>query len=162
MKGERPIPELIEELNKTRLILDKIDSFYNDFKQNEFPALGKRQVSAIVLAQVLADAYTCLETFFFRVSGHFENSLRSDRWHTELLHKMTLNIEGVRKSVISEKTHAILLELMRFRHFKRHYFQLEYDWDKLDFLEKKYHQMKPLLKQDLSEFENFLKTTKSA
>ncbi|MGK5094796.1 type II toxin-antitoxin system prevent-host-death family antitoxin [Deltaproteobacteria bacterium TL4] len=35
-----------------------------------------------------------------------------------LLHKMTLEIHGVRQAMISEHTHTILFELMKFRHFK--------------------------------------------
>lgn len=37
-------------------------------------------------------------------------------------------------SVISSGTYGRLDELMRFRHFKRYYFQLEYDWDRLEYL----------------------------
>jgi hypothetical protein len=46
---------------------------------------------------------------------------------------------------------------MKFRHFKRYYFEFDYDWDKLEFLEKKYHQVQLLLNKDLELFEAFLK-----
>ncbi len=49
------------------------------------------------------------------------------------------------------------LELMKFRQFKRYYFEFDYDWDKLEFLEKKYNDVRYFLNMDLDEFEAFLK-----
>ncbi len=74
---------------------------------------------------------------------------------------MTLEIEEIRKAVIADETHTLLFEIMKFRHFKRHYFEFNYDWDKLDFLEKKYNQAKLLLKKDLENFKTFLADLKS-
>ncbi len=45
---------------------------------------------------------------------------------------MILEIEGVRKAVISDETYSNLLEFLKFRHFKRYYFEFDYDWDKLE------------------------------
>jgi hypothetical protein len=83
--------------------------------------------------------------------------LHKDKWHSDLLHKMTLEIQGIRKAVISDETYIILVELMKFRHFRRYYFEFDYDWDKLEFLEKKYNQVKVLVKKDLNNFESFLR-----
>ena len=74
----------------------------------------------------------------------------------DLLHKMTLEIEGIRLAVISDKTRGILLEFLKFRHFKRYYFEFDLDWDKLKYLEKKYNSVKPLLDEDLINFKDFL------
>ena len=62
--------------------------------------------------------------------------MNDSRWHADLLEKMTLRIEGTRDAVISDSTAAALSELMKLRHFRRYYFELEYDWDKLDCLQK--------------------------
>jgi hypothetical protein len=50
----------------------------------------------IVLAEIIANYYTCLETIFLRVSQHFENNLAAERRHQDLLEKMTIDIDGVR------------------------------------------------------------------
>jgi hypothetical protein len=152
------IAELIGEIRKSRLMLEKIDTFYREFKESDFKILGKKRTTGIVLAEILTDFYTCLETLFLRISQFFENSLKPHKWHSDLLCKMTIDIEGVRKAVISDQTYTILVELMKFRHFKRYYFEFDYDWDKLEFLEKKYHQVRPLMYKDLEIFEEFLKT----
>jgi hypothetical protein len=50
-----------------------------------------------------------------------------------------------------------LKEFMRFRHFKRYYFEFEYDRDRIGFLEKKFRLVLPLIKKDLDAFDLFLK-----
>ena len=156
MKENELVAELVEEIRKSRIMLGKIDSFYQEFKDNDLTLLGKKRASAIVMAEIMVDFYTCVETLFLRIAQFFGNTLRKDKWHSELLHKMILEIEGVRKAVISDETYSILLEFLKFRHFKRYYFEFDYDWDKLEFLEKKYRQLKPLLEEDLKNFEGFL------
>jgi len=160
MKENELIAALVEEIRKSRIMLGKIDSFYQEFKDNDLTLLGKKRASAIVMAEIMVDFYTCVETLFLRIAQFFGNTLRKDKWHSELLHKMILEIEGVRKAVISDETYSILLEFLKFRHFKRYYFEFDYDWDKLEFLEKKYRQLKPLLEEDLKNFEGFLNKLK--
>ena len=49
-----------------------------------------------------------------------------------------------------------LYELLKFRHFKRYYFDLDYDWDRLDFLVRKVRQLHPSLGKSLARFVDFL------
>jgi hypothetical protein len=69
---------------------------------------------------------------------------------------MTLQIDGIREAAISDETYNILVELLKFRHFKRYYFELEYDWDKLGFIQKKFIQANEKVNEDLNAFLNFL------
>jgi hypothetical protein len=147
---------LRHELHKALEVLEGIDRFYETFRSQDLPGLGRKQTSAVVVAQVLDNFYTCLETAFLRISRFFENSLHQKRWRTDLLEKMTLRIEGIRERVVSAESYRLLLELMRFRYFKRYYFELEYDWDKLDFLLAKYQDCKRLVREDLARFIEFL------
>ena len=43
-------------------------------------------------------------------------------------------------------------ELMRFRHFKRYYLELDYDWEKLRFLLSVLRRCLPLVRAELSAF----------
>jgi len=147
---------LRQELNKALEVLDGVDRFYQAFRTQDFPRLGRKQTSALVVAQVLDNFYTCLETAFLRVSRYFENSLDERRWQADLLEKMTLRIEAVRERVVSPAAYPLLVELLRFRHFKRYYLELEYDWDKLDFLLNKYEDCRRLVREDLGRFIEFL------
>ena len=128
-----------------------IDSALDD----EIVQLGRTPISALIVAGLLENYYTCLETIFLRVSQSFENKLDPARWHNDLLQKMTLEIEGIRTAAVSEETFSPLFELLKFRHFKRYYFELEYDWDRLDFLVVKLRQVHPLVIRDLERFVRF-------
>jgi len=89
---------------------------------NEIAALGRTSISALIIAGLLENYYTCLETICLRISQSFENRLDPARWHHDLLQKMTLEIEGVRTAAISEAAFSPLFELLKFRHFERYYF----------------------------------------
>lgn len=156
MSVSQKIKLLKQEIKKTIFLLEETDSFYGKVCHNELKLLGKSQSSALIIAQILENYYTCLETLFLKISQFFENSLDSDKWHNDLLDKMTLDIEGIRKRVITDRTHKLLIEIMRFRHFKRYYFELDYDWERLDYLMKRYDEVKLLTISDLNKFSGFL------
>ena len=134
-------------------IYDSVDAALN----NEIRQPGKTSTSALIIAGLLENYYTCLETVFLRISQFFENSLDQARWHSDLLQKMTLRIEGVRAAVVSAESFPALFELLKFRHFKRYYFDVEYDWDRLDFLLLKLDKVHPLVVRDLERFMGFLR-----
>lgn len=156
MSTTESIAVLRGHLAQTRVILEDIDTYYRTFRERELPALGRGRTGAIVVAEVLDDTYTALETLFLRVSQFFENRLASDRWHSDLLEKMTLEIPGIRQPLVAQQTYQHLAELMRFRHFKRHYVEQQYDWDRIDFLAQTYDKVRPLIARDLDRFDQFL------
>lgn len=156
MKKRTDVTELSAHIKKTLLLIEKNFSFYQDFNKTQFNVLGKSTSAAMVLSQVFTDFYTCLETLFHRVSQFFENSIDKNRWHKELLVNMTLEIEGIRPALISDKTAAMLDEILRFRHFRRYYFEMEYDWDRIDLIKTKYLNVIPRLEKELTEFRKFL------
>ncbi len=156
MSAHEKIRTLIARIDHTLAVLERIIAQYDEFLEIDLPRLGKKNTSAMVIAELLVDYYTCLETLFLRISQFFENNLTTDRWHADLLEKMTLRIEAVRIPAISFETSQALGELMRFRHFRRYYFELEYDWDKLAFLQTKLRSLRTTVPQDLASFRNFL------
>ena len=70
---------------------------------------------------------------------------------------MTIHIEGVRIPAVSESNQGNLIELLKFRHFRRYYFEVEYDWDRLDFLVRKLEQAHPMVQADMERFLKFLR-----
>ena len=156
MSVTESIAVLRGHLAQTRAILADLDEYYRGFRSRELPELGRGRTAAIVVAEIFDDTYTALETLFLRVSQFFENRLASDRWHSDLLEKMTLEIPGIRQPLIAQQTYQHLAELMRFRHFKRHYVEQQYDWDRIDFLAQTYEKVKPLVARDLNDFDRFL------
>ena len=150
------IRELRALVDLQRRRLEAVHATLERALTDEITRLGKTPVSALIIAGLLENYYTCLETIFVRISQHFENRLGSDRWHRDLLEKMTLEIEGVRVAAVSEAAFPPLLQLLQFRHFKHYYFELEYDWDRLDFLVGKLRQAQPLVTRDLQRFGRFM------
>lgn len=157
MSGADSIAELVARIEKTQRLLDRIVAEYHAFLEGDFHVMGRKNTAAIVIAEWMVDYYTCAETLFLRVSQFFENNLDPSRWHTDLLDRMTLHIEGVRDPVIGEQTVTWLGELLKFRHFRRYYFELEYDWDKLDYLQKVFGKVHARLPAELASFKIFLR-----
>ena len=149
------IPELVALIRAHRRRLETVYRSMESALDGEIVQLGKTPMSALIVAGLLENYYTCLETIYLRISQSFDNNLDPARWHNDLLQKMTLEIEGVRTAAVSEETFSPLFELLKFRHFKRCYFELEYDWDRLDFLVTKLRQVHPLVVRDLERFVRF-------
>ena len=149
---------LVAEIRKNIEIADHIRYFIDTTEQHEVAILGKTTATALMMASMIENYYTCLETLFLRVSQNFENHLDEKRWHQTLLDRMTLQVPNIREQVISDRTRSELGELLRFRHFKRYYFEFEYDWDRIDFLLKKLKGIHPRITQEVGHFLDFLRT----
>ena len=96
-------PELIALIRAHLRRLEAVYRSVGSALDNEIAALGKTSISALIIAGLLENYYTCLETICLRISQSFENRLDPARWHHDLLQKMTLEIEGVRTAVVSEE-----------------------------------------------------------
>lgn len=157
----KPVPELIGVIEKQRNRMVTLYASITGAFEQDIVVLGRSGNAAVMIAGLFENYYTCLETAFHKISQHFENHLDPVRWHAELLSKMTLRIEGVRIPAVSDGNYLALLELQRFRHFRRYYFDLDYDWDRLDFLRKKLDSAHPVALADLDTFINFLRALDS-
>ncbi|MFH0918799.1 MAG: hypothetical protein V1913_00425 [Fibrobacterota bacterium] len=156
MKQANDIQILMAEIEKSTRILRKTADFLIATETAELAQTGKTPAAAIMMAGILENYYTALETLFLRISQYFENHLPPEKWHMELLSRMTLAVTGLRERVISDETRMHLLELLRFRHFKRYYFEFEYDWPKIDFLIGRVKTVHPMVLKDVSLFREFL------
>jgi hypothetical protein len=147
---------LVGEINESLVVINNINELYAQYRQN-FIDTDKRDIrDAVLLSDILCNTYTCIETILFRISRVFENQLDPDRWHKELLRKMHIDIPGVRRAVLSKASYQLLDELRRFRHFKRYYYDVNYDWSKLEYLQTVYLKVMPLIKDELNNYASFL------
>lgn len=154
---EVEVKELVSLIEKQMQLANILLTAIDKAETDDVPMLGRTGNAAVLVAGLIENYYTCLETAYLKISQHFENHLAPSRWHAELLQKMTLHIEGVRMPAVSDAAYGALLELQRFRHFKRYHFDLEYDWDRIDFLLKKVKAVHPLVCKDLAAFVQFLR-----
>ena len=150
--------ELIGALERQILLAEKVFAAIEEAESRDVALLGRTGNAAVLIAGLMENWYSCLESAWQKISQAFENHLAENRWHADLLEKMTLSIEGLRTPAVSEENYSALLELLKFRHFRRYYYELEYDWDRLDFLLKKLRQAHPRAIADLRRFQDFLRS----
>jgi len=87
--------------------------------------------------QYLARFYNIVEQLALRAAKAFENHIDDDRgWHTELIRRLSIPIEGIRPALFPAELGQPLRELRAFRHVFTHAYDLQLDRDKLKLLLK--------------------------
>ncbi len=94
--------EMTERVNKSRTT----DEF-------QFAALG----------YTLHNLYNAFESYFLRIAKFFENEIDQNEWHSSLVERMTLDIEGIRPALFTIDFSIKIGELMRFRHLFRNLYK---------------------------------------
>ena len=83
-------------------------------------------------AHQLCRMYNALEQMCLRVARVFENNIDDEQsWHSALLNRLAIGIEGIRPALISQELKLPLQELKAFRHVFVHAYELELDPEKL-------------------------------
>jgi hypothetical protein len=144
------------ELNRIVLTITETQDDHRRFREDFPPVATERNYDLVILADILTDYYTCVETAFVRIAKTFENEIEERHWHKSLLERMTVEIPNVRVRAISDRTYRHLHELMRFRHFRRYYFNRRYDRERMSLLEKSFLESIPMVRTDLTNFSAFL------
>jgi hypothetical protein len=97
-------------------------------------------------AHHLVRFYNVVEQMALRLANAFENAIEDPRrWHTELIRRLSIPIQGVRPAFFSEELREPLRELRAFRHVFTHAYDLVLDRDKLSLVLKYAHKVEPLL-----------------
>lgn len=136
------------ELDKQRQEIEKIYQRINKRIRN----LGD-DIKLESLAYQLHNLYCSFEDLFKLVANTFENNIEEGMtWHKELLRRMSISIRGIRPSLISEESLALLSELRAFRHFFRHAYTYELDRRKVMLVLEKSLKLKELSKHDIDRF----------
>jgi hypothetical protein len=111
----------------------------------------------IVVAYHLHHLYTAFENIFLNIATTFENEIKeADRWHTELLDRMTLDLMPLRPRLFDDATYDTLDELRRFRHVFRHAYRIQLDAERLQLVLKKANRLKFLYKAQIDQFLEFV------
>jgi hypothetical protein len=86
------------------------------------------------LGYTIHNIYNCMENYLLRIAKFFENSLDPIEWHRDLIHRMTLEIEGVRPAFLARELEPRIQDLRAFRHIFRNIYQSSLDVEKLKLL----------------------------
>lgn len=107
-----------------------------------------------ILGSVLHSFYNGLENIFEiiakNIDGHVPNGNKS---HQELLHQMASE-NNKRNEILNEELYLKLREYATFRHFYRHAYSFQLNWEKMEHLVKDVHVTWKEVKENL---ENFIK-----
>ena len=103
MAASDRIAVLLGQFAEAKNALASIAAAYERFATNDMKGLGRREVTASRLCDILERSYTCFETVFLRISRFFENDFAKGRWRQDLLDKMILDVPGVRPRVMRQR-----------------------------------------------------------
>ena len=115
------------------------------------------------LAYKLHNLFSAYEDLFKMIAKFFENQLEDfTKYHTGLLKRMLIQIEGVRPNLLSESSYKILDELRGFRHVFRHAYGYELDAERVVKLAEKSLKLKEIFLKDFESFKlNLISSLKS-
>lgn len=84
-----------------------------------------------ILGSVLHSFYNGLENIFEIIAKNIDNNVPTgNKSHQELLHQMASE-NGVRNEIVSEELYFKLREYATFRHFYRHAYSFQLNWEKM-------------------------------
>lgn len=117
--------------------------------------LRKKPSNYVIRAggSILHDFYTGVEKIFENIAKEVDRRIpMGEEWHSDLIHQMTLEVPGLRPSILSAPTEKKLREYLGFRHLFRKRYGFELDWRKMKKLLGNLPQVLLALENDLSLF----------
>ena len=146
------------QVTQIEKIYDRLDTRYN--------ALACKNVKPETVESSgywLHNLYCAYEDLFKIVSSFWENNIGNDgAFHRTLIRRMLLTIEGVRPSLLSEKSFRHLDELRSFRHVFRHAYSYGLDDERVLYLMKKILNEKTTVLGELNNFREKITTILAA
>ena len=133
-------------------LLGRIYSSIESAMERDVPLLGRTEKAATLVAGLVEDYHSCVETAFQKIFEHLEKRLEPAAWPAEMLMKLTLRLEGSAPTPVSGENSGALQELRQIRHFSRHRFQPGNDWGRLDLILQKLETTHPMAVADLERF----------
>ena len=143
-----------EQINFKISDLDKLFLEYDlIFKkaENEIPDL----FDMTILGSVLHSFYNGIENIFEIIAKNIDNNVPSgNKSHQELLHQMASESSN-RNEILNEELYLKLREYATFRHFYRHAYSFQLNWEKMnpliDNLQKVWNEVKLNLENFINE-----------
>jgi hypothetical protein len=146
-RDELFLQEVISEIEKELENIDRLrEELRNALRENSL--LSRRAEGSI-----LHDFYNCCERVFKKISMGINGGFNEgERWHKELLYRMTIPIRGIRPEVISEDLAAELDDYLSFRHIFRNIYGFELKGERLDRLVEKFDRTSNTFEREIRQF----------
>lgn len=120
--------ELISKINNEIKLIDKLlnihDSLINLCKI-KIPDTTETAAAGTILHSF----YNGVEKIFLFIAKNFDNKIPSgDKWHRDLIIQLN-QVTDKRKAVINDRLKDIILNYLGFRHYFRHSYDFQLDWN---------------------------------
>ena len=146
------LAELNAQLKEILRLYSSIEVKVESLKRN-----ADNEDLANSLGYKLHNLYSAYEDCFKLVGRFFENQIEDmARYHTDLLKRMLLVIEGIRPNLLSEESFKVLDELKGFRHLFRHAYSYELEAERVIRLAEKSIRLKDTFCKDFEGFKDRL------
>ena len=146
------IADIKDELNKLDRLINEFSEHSDRLTEPDLPNYDRA-----ALGYYLHSFYNGCENIFKSIARFFENDVRAETWHSDLLKRMKLEIEGYRPAVVDQELYRLLDEFRAFRHIFRHGYSFELDWEKESLVAKKLPKTHSMLKDQIGHFITELK-----
>ncbi len=148
---KRVSAEILAELDRVSRLMEEYREFIDLYQKH----MDKYQLR--VKASFMADFYMGAEKIFEIIAEELNGGPPAgDAWHKRLLHTMTLEVKGIRPSVISNALYDDLLKFLGFRHVVRQAYGFQLDEDKLNDLESIFEKTWKRFSKEIKKFCGFL------
>jgi hypothetical protein len=141
--------DILDELEKLRRLKEE---FANVEEKLERPEDKVPFFDRAGIGYYLHCFYNGCENIFRSVARFFENDLDPQTWHSDLLKRMKLSIEGFRPAVIDEELFHLLNDFRMFRHVFRQAYTFDLNWQKELLLARKFNPTYILLDKQVRNF----------
>lgn len=143
--------EIVAEIERELQNLQELQSELKRIKSRK-DIVFKRSKGSI-----LHDFYNGCERIFKKIAIEINGGYAdTEKWHKNLLYRMTLPIEGLRPQVISEKLAADLDEFLAFRHLFRNIYGFELKGNRIEYLAEKFENVSKRFEREIRKFITFL------
>jgi len=147
--------EIKATLSDLERIVEEIEELLRDLGSSEPSYKDKAAMGAF-----LHNFYNGIENVLKRIAEEIDRAVPSgSEWHRALLQRMAEGVENLRPAVLKAETVTKLLPYLGFRHFFRHSYTFEIDWEKVKPLARNARAVLETIKDDLKEFLDTLEET---
>ena len=144
---------ILTELKEILKLADRIEQGWKTTKKR------KDDFYLDSVALNLHGFYSGLERIFEKIAASVDGSIpEGANWHQELLHQMSMEIDGIRPAVISSDLKENLEEYRGFRHVVRNVYTYHLSPEKIKPLVDKIQDVFRKLEKELSAFAKFLQS----
>ena len=134
--------------------ISQIDKLLNDSK----PLLDLYKIKTPDFIEISAGAmvlhsfYNGIENILTLILKHYDGQLpNSNKWHMEILERAFVSNEN-RKNIFSNESQKKLEEYLKFRHFVRHSYGFQLEWERMEDLTDGINVFWEIIKKDLNTF----------